>query len=81
MPDGTAIPEPKLPDNLAVCYTMLQELLGTHGQLHKRIRHLEHQLEQLQSTSSICHALPMRPSVIEAIGDEHCTPAMAWSFA
>ena len=47
MPDAAAIPEPKLPDDVAVCHGMLRELLGTHGQLHKRIGHLEHQVEQL----------------------------------
>jgi transposase len=47
MPDGPATPEPKLPEDLAVCHGMLRELLSTHASDQKRISHLEHQLDQL----------------------------------
>jgi transposase len=47
MPDGPATPEPKLPEDLAVCHGMLRELLSTHASDQKRIGHLEHQLQQL----------------------------------
>ena len=52
MPDGPAIPEMTLPEDLAVCHGMIRELLASHTASQKRIGHLEHQLDQLLKRST-----------------------------
>ncbi|CAN5290130.1 hypothetical protein BH11PLA2_BH11PLA2_10810 [soil metagenome] len=47
MPDGPALPESKLPTDVAVLQGLVHELLGTNHQQTRRIGHLEHQLDQL----------------------------------
>jgi transposase len=47
MPDGPTTPEPKLPEDLAVCQGLVRELLATVHAQQRRIGHLEHQLDQL----------------------------------
>jgi hypothetical protein len=47
MPDGPAIPELNLPTDVAVLQAMVRELLSTNQTQHRRIDHLEHQLDQL----------------------------------
>jgi transposase len=47
MPDVPAIPELNLPTDVAVLQAMVRELLSTNRSQHRRIDHLEHQLDQL----------------------------------
>jgi transposase len=47
MPDGPVTPVAELPEDLAVCHGMIRELLATNHTQHRRIDHLEHQLDQL----------------------------------
>ncbi len=47
MPDRPAIPELNLPTDVAVLQAMVRELLSTNHTQHRRIDHLEHQLDQL----------------------------------
>ena len=47
MPDGPVTPETNLPADVAVCHGMIRELLATNRTQHRRIDHLEHQLDQL----------------------------------
>jgi transposase len=72
---GPAIPEPKLPDDLAVCNGMLRELLGTSGRLHKRIDHLEHQLDQLFKRLYGPRADRLNPEQGTSFGDPRPDPA------
>src|SRR5262245_43481833 len=47
MPDAATTPEPKLPDDLAVCHGLIRELLATNQTLQRRSEQLEHRLDQL----------------------------------
>jgi transposase len=47
MPDGPATPEPKLPEDLAICHGLIRELLATNETLQRRSEQLEQRLDQL----------------------------------
>src|SRR5262245_81468 len=47
MPDGPAIAELQLPEDVAVCHGMIRELVASNRQLRRRQEQLEHQLDQL----------------------------------
>jgi transposase len=69
MPDGPAMPEPKLPEDLAVCHGLIRELLVTNASSQRRIGHLEHQLDQLLKRLYGPRADRLNPDQASLFGD------------
>jgi transposase len=76
MPDGSATPEPKLPEDLAVCHGLIRELLAANASSQRRIGHLEHQLDQLLKRLYGPRADKLNPDQASLFGDPPPEPAL-----
>jgi transposase len=65
----------KLPEELAVCQGMIRELLATNHAQHRRIDHLEHQLDQLLKRLYGPRADKVHPDQGSLFGDPPPEPA------
>lgn len=69
MPDGPATPAPSLPPDVALCHTMIRELLATNREQQRRLDQLAHRLDLLLKRVYGPRADQLNPNQPSLFGD------------